>query len=82
MPMLSTGKIPFWGGSGATLNLQYGTPFVTAYVSYYFRVNGQEFQGYTSPGQGPVFGSAYLLITPKLSNALRLQFRVGAFTEV
>jgi len=82
MPMLSTGKIPFWGGSGATLNFQYGSPLVTAYVSYYFRVNGQEFQGYTAPGQGPVFGTAYLLVTPRPINSLRLQFRVGAFTEV
>jgi hypothetical protein len=82
MPMLSTGKIPFWGGSGATLNFQYGTPTLTAFVSYYFRVNGQEFQGYTNPGQGPVFGTAYLLINPKPINTLRLQFKVGAFTDV
>jgi hypothetical protein len=82
MPMLSTGKIPFWGGSGATLNFQYGSPFVTAYVSYYFRVNGPEIQGYTAPGQGPVFGTAYLMFTPKPINSLRLQIRVGAFTEV
>jgi hypothetical protein len=81
MPLLTTGKIPFWGGSGASLNLQYGTPYVTAYVAYYFRVNGQEYQGYTAPQQGPTFGTAYLLITPKPINSLRLTIRVGAFSE-
>jgi hypothetical protein len=81
MPLLSNGKIPFWGGSGASLNLQYGTPFVLAYVQYYFRVNGPEYQGYTAPNQGPAFGTAYLLLTPSPIGTLRLQFRVGAFTE-
>jgi len=30
MPLLSIGKIPFWGGAGATLNVQYGNRYVTA----------------------------------------------------
>ena len=81
MPALSTGKIPFWGGAGATLNLQYGTPFVTAYANYYFRLNRSEYQGYANPGQGPGFGTAYLLVTPDPIGALHLQFRVGAFIE-
>jgi hypothetical protein len=81
-PLLSTGKIPFWGGAGATLNLQYGTPVITAYVSYYFRVNGADYQGYSNPQLGPAFGTAYLLITPPPIKSLRLQFRVGGFTEV
>ena len=80
-PALSTGKIPFWGGAGATLNLQYGTPAVTAYASYYMRMNRQEYQGYANPGQGPGFGVAYLLVTPQPIGTLRLQFRVGAFVE-
>jgi len=80
-PALSTGKTPFWGGSGATLNLQYGTPVVTAFVSYYVRMNREEYQGYPNPGQGPGAGVAYLLVTPQPVGTLRLQFRVGAFVE-
>ena len=81
-PLLSTGKIPFWGGAGATINVQYGTRYLTAYVSYYFRMNGSEYQGYVNPQQGPGYGVAYLLLTPDPIGALHLQFRVGAFTEV
>ena len=81
-PLLTTGKIPFWGGAGATLNIQYGTKYLTAYVAYYFRTNNETFQGYANPQLGPGFGTAYLLITPDPIGTLRLQFRVGAFTEV
>jgi hypothetical protein len=81
-PLLSTGKTPFWGGAGASLNVQYGTKYLTAYVSYYFRPNGAQYQGYANPQNGPAFGTAYLLITPDPIGALRLQFRVGGFTEV
>jgi hypothetical protein len=82
VPMLSTGKIPFWGGAGATLNLQYGSRYVTAFASYYFRVNRSEFNGYVNPQLGPSFGLAYLLVTPDPIGALRLNFRVGSFVEV
>ena len=81
-PLLTTGKTPFWGGAGATLNVQYGTKYLTAYVAYYFRTNNETFQGYSNPQLGPGFGTAYLLITPDPIGTLRLQFRVGAFTEV
>ena len=81
MPALSIGKIPFWGGAGATLNMQYGTPLVTAFVSYYVRLNQPEYQGYANPGQGPAFGVGYLLVSPPAIRTLHLQFRVGAFTE-
>ena len=80
-PLLSTGKVPFWGGAGATLNLQYATRYVTAYASYYFRLNRPEFNGYLNPSQGPSFGTAYLLFTPSPIGALRLTFRVGGFVE-
>lgn len=82
VPMRSIGKIPFWGGAGATLNLSYGTKYVTAYTAYYFRVNREEQYGYANPQLGPSFGLAYLLITPEPMGTLRLQFKVGAFTEV
>jgi hypothetical protein len=82
VPLESTGKTPFWGGAGATLNAQYGTKYLTAYVAYYFRVNNEVYQGYDNPANGPAFGTAYLLVTPDPIGGLRLQFRVGAFTEV
>lgn len=81
-PALSTGKIPFWGGSGATLNLEYGTPSLKAYVTYYFRLNGKERQGYYGPQQGPGFGVAYLLFSPDPIGKLRLQVKAGSFVEV
>jgi hypothetical protein len=81
IPMRSTGKIPFWGGSGATLNLSYGSRYVTAYTSYYFRVSREEQFGYANPQLGPAFGIAYLLITPDPIGTLRLNFKIGAFTE-
>ena len=81
-PALSTGKIPFWGGSGMTLNLDYGTPSLRAFVTYYFRVNGQEYQGYYTPQQSPGFGVAYLMVTPDPIGALHLQFKVGSLIEV
>jgi hypothetical protein len=81
-PLLTTGKTPFWGGAGATLNVQYGTKYLTAYVAYYFRTNNEVQQGYANPQSGPAFGTAYLLITPDPIGTLRLQFRVGGFTEV
>ncbi len=82
VPMRSVGKIPFWGGAGATLNLSYGTRYVTAFTSYYFRVSREEHFGYANPQLGPAFGLAYLVITPDPIGNLRLNFRVGAFPEV
>lgn len=81
-PALSTGKIPFWGGSGATLNLEYGTPSLKAYVTYYFRLNRKEYQGYYNPQQGPGFGIAYVLFSPEPIGKVRLQVKAGSFVEV
>jgi len=82
VPVLSTGKIPFWGGSGATLNFSYGTPKLTAVATYYFRVNRQEYQGYANPTLGPGFGVAYLLYAPDPIQGLKLQIKVGSFLEI
>lgn len=76
------GKLPFWGGAGATLNLSYGTPTLTAYANYYFMANGKEYQGYYNPQQGPGFAIAYLLYSPDPIGSLRLKFKVGAFIEI
>jgi hypothetical protein len=81
-PVLFQGKLPYWGGAGATLNASYGTPSLSAFVTYYFQANGKEYQGYYNPGQGPGFGAAYLLVTPDPIGALRLKFKIGDFVEV
>jgi hypothetical protein len=82
MPALSAGKNPFWGGAGATLNMQYGNSLVTAFAGYYINMNRQEYQGYQNPGKGPSFGYAYLLVNPPSIGTLRLQFKVGGYAEV
>jgi hypothetical protein len=81
-PVLFQGKLPYWGGAGATLNLTYVTPSLTAYAAYYFQANGQERQGYYAPAQGPGFGIAYLQLTPDPIGNLRLRFKVGDFIEI
>ncbi len=80
-PPVFASKLPFWGGAGATLNLTYATPTLTAYATYYFRVNGQEYLGYHDPMSGPGFGSAYIQYTPSPINGLNLKFKVGALIE-
>jgi hypothetical protein len=75
------GKLPYWGGAGATLNMTYSTPNLTAYATYYFRANGKEYQGFTDPALGPGFGSAYVQYTPDAINGLHLKFKVGALIE-
>jgi hypothetical protein len=81
VPGLSAGKLPYWGGAGFTLNLSYGTPTLSAYVTYYFQPNGKEFQGYYSPISGPGFGVAYLQLTPDPLGALHLKFKAGSVLE-
>lgn len=82
MPALSTGKIPFWGGAGATFTLQYTLGRVTALATYYTRINRPEYQGYANPVNGPGFGMAYLEYKPDPLGALRLTFRVGGFLKI
>ncbi len=81
VPALSAGKTPFWPGAGTALNFQYGNTFVTAFASFYVNLKNQEYQGYENAFKGPGFGTAYLLVTPDPIGTLRLQFRVGGFTE-
>jgi hypothetical protein len=82
VPMLSQGKLPFWGGAGATINASYGTPTLSAFVTYYFQANGKEYQSYNGPQQGPGFGATYLSINPDRIGAVRLSFKIGNFVEV
>ena len=82
MPALSAGKNPFWPGAGVALNLTYGNSLVTAFASYYVNLKSKEYQGYENAFRGPGFGTAWILITPQPIGKLRLQFRMGAFSEV
>jgi hypothetical protein len=75
------GKLPYWGGAGATLNVSYGTPTLSAFATYYFMANGKEYQGYYNPGQGPGFGTAYLQWTPDAIGGLHLKFKAGGLIE-
>jgi hypothetical protein len=81
VPPLFASKLPYWGGAGATLNVTYTTPTLTAYASYYFRANGQAYQGFHDAQAGAGFGSAYILYTPSPINGLSLKFKVGALIE-
>jgi hypothetical protein len=81
-PPVFAGKLPYWGGAGATLNLSYGNPNLAAYAMYYFIANGKEYQGYYNPQQGPGFGTAYILASPDPIGTLRLKFKVGYFVDV
>jgi hypothetical protein len=82
IPAVFAGKLPYWGGAGATLNLSYGTPTVSAYVTYYFQANRRDYESYYNPQQGPGFGAAYLQISPDPIGALRLRFKIGEFVEI
>lgn len=82
MPPLFQGKLPYWGGAGATLNASYGTPALSAFVIYYLQVNGKEYQGYYNAQQGPGFGAAYIQVAPDPIGALRLEFKVGYFVDI
>jgi hypothetical protein len=81
-PVLFQGKLPYWGGAGATVNASYGTPSLSAFVTYYFQANGKEYQGYYGPQQGPGFGPTYISINPDRIGSLRLSFKVGNLIDV
>ncbi len=81
VPPLTQGRLPFFPGAGATLYFQYGNPIVTAYVLFYARMSGTDYNGYYNPQNGPDFGQAYLLFTPEPVGSWHFSFRVGAFVE-
>jgi hypothetical protein len=61
--------------------MTYGNPTISANVSYFVNLNGQEYRGYYSPQSGPLAGQAYLALNPPKLGNLQLQVKVGAFTE-
>lgn len=81
VPALTEGRMPFFPGAGATLYFQTGTPIVTAYVLFYARMSGEDYNGYYNPQAGPDFGQAYLLITPAPVGPWHFSWRVGGFIE-
>lgn len=81
VPAMVQGKQPFWSGAGFSLFTSYGNSKVQAVVNFHALLSGQERQGFYNPSNGPQHGSAYLNITPEPIGNLRLQAKVGAFTE-
>jgi hypothetical protein len=82
VPPIVAGRSPFFRQSELTLFVTYGTPIVSATVSYSASLGGREYQGYTSPTNGPVFGQAYLSLNPDPLGDLKVRVQMGAFTEV
>ncbi len=81
VPAIVEGKQPFWAGAGFSLFTTYGNSTVQASVNFYARLSGQEREGFYNAINGPSQGSAYLTVTPEPIGSLRLQWKVGGFTE-
>jgi hypothetical protein len=80
-PAIIEGRQPAWPQTGASFNFDYGNSIVRALVTFNVRAAGKEYNGYFNAPNGPSFGQAYLSLTPPPMGKLRLQFKVGAFTE-
>jgi hypothetical protein len=81
VPPLVQGRQPFFSGAGASLTFDFGNSIINATVRVDANFSGKEYQGYYNPVNGPAFAQAYLTITPPAIGPLRLQLRMGAFTE-
>jgi hypothetical protein len=82
VPALIQGRQPFFQGAGASLTFDFGNAVINATVRLDANFSGKEYQGYYNPVNGPAIGQAYLTITPPPLGPVRLQLRVGGFTEV
>lgn len=78
-PPLVKGHDPFYAGSAATLNFEYGNQMVSAFVSYEASLTDREWHGFEQTKQGPRVRTAYVAVTPPPIGELRLRFKVGAF---
>jgi hypothetical protein len=78
-PPLIFGRSPFYAGPGGTLNFQYGSQTVTAFVSLEAQAAGQQWTGYYRSEYGPRLRTAYVAVNPAPIGDLRLRFQVGAF---
>ncbi len=81
VPPIVSGRAPFWRQAEMSLFVTYGTPHVSATVSYMAYVGNVEYQGYRQPVNGPTFGQAYLTLAPDPLGDLNLRVLAGAFTE-
>ena len=81
VPARYQGRLPLYVGINAGLVATYGTPVVSATVSFYTHSSGKEWEGYYNPTRGPAFSQAYILVTPPPLGRLRLRVQVGAFSE-
>jgi hypothetical protein len=78
-PPLVLGKSPIYSGTAATLSFQYGNQLLMATASYEVALNGEEWEGYHNPKNGPRLRTAYVTVTPPPLGRTRLRFQVGAF---
>src|SRR5450432_1727299 len=81
VPARYQGRLPLYVGVNAGILVTYGTPVVSATVTLYAHSSGKEWEGYYNPVRGPAFSQAYLTVAPPPLGKLRLQARVGAFSE-
>jgi hypothetical protein len=82
VPARYQGRIPLYVGVNAGLYVTYGSPVVSATITFYAHSSGKEWEGYYNPTLGPSFSQAYLSVTPPPLGKLRLHAQVGAFSEV
>jgi hypothetical protein len=78
-PPATVGRSPFWAGSAATLNFQYGTQTVMAFASYEVALTGREWEGYNRSEYGSRLRTAYVSVTPAPIGDVSLRLQVGAF---
>lgn len=78
-PALIVGKSPIYAGPGGTLNFQYGSQTIMAFVSLEASLASREWQGYYKGDLGPRLRTAYVAVNPAPMGDLRLRFQVGAF---
>lgn len=78
-PPRIVGRTPIYAGPGGTLNFQYGSQTIMAFVSVEASLNTKEWQGYHQGEKGPRIRTAYVAVAPEPIGNLRLRFQVGAF---
>jgi hypothetical protein len=81
VPAEAVGKQPFWSGAGFSLFSSYGNSTVQGHINYYAKLTGVRREGFHNANNGPSFGAAYITVTPEPVGNLRLQWKVGAFTD-
>ena len=78
-PPRLVGRSPIYAGPGATLNFEYGSPMLMAFVSLETSADATEWRGYYAGQWGPRIRTAYVAVNPPSLGDLRLRVQVGAF---